>query len=127
MTYVTHPIWIRGCVLFEIADIVIYMTSSTDTNKVLLTGYRHHVMRQGIVAGTVVLVNDKARLTYTNQTYAELVETRDNLAEITNVNSKTMAGKALKRILFEVANFDMLVANQIAGRAEREAARAAQA
>ena len=29
MTYVTHPIWIRGCVLFEIADIVIYMTSST--------------------------------------------------------------------------------------------------
>ena len=36
MTYVTHPIWIRGCVLFEIADIVIYMTSSTDTNT--LTG-----------------------------------------------------------------------------------------
>ena len=100
------------------------MTETTTTTEVLLCGYRNNLMRRGLVKGTVVLVNDKAKLTYINQTYDELVWTRDALAEVATVRSNCQAGKALKLLARQIPNFDQWVANQQAGRAARAAARA---
>ena len=103
------------------------MSNNQTTSKVLLTGYRNHLLTWVNVPGTVVLVNEKAKLTYMHQTYKELVATRDALARVASPSCKTQAGKALKRVLVEVPNFDLRVANQKANQKAREEARAAAA